>query len=251
MVGRPDMRAADKRNGLLGVIAKPQTYRNILYLLLGLPLGTLYFTVLVTGWSVGLSMLIVALSGIPILIGLWYLTRGFMSLERGLAVALLEVDVAPLSPVPTWTGGLWQQFKVLMRDRPTWRGVSYLLLRFPAGIATFTVAVTLVATSLGLAFAPTYMWTSDNLTWAGTTFDSFAWSFALVPVGIVLAFVSLHLMNALALACGRWAKASLGSTPAPEASRKRTEIDLTKSAQPARPRAEPDTDEPEPIEVEA
>ena len=218
----------DSGIGFFGVIANPQSYRNIVYLLLGLPLGTLYFTVLVTGASVGLSMIIVALTGIPILIGLWYVIRGFMSFERSLAVGLLDVDIAPLPPMPAPTLGLWPRFKTLWADRPIWVGISYLLLRFVAGIATFTVAVTLVATSLGLAFAPTYMWTSDDLTWAGRTFDPFPWSFALVPIGIAMTFVSLHLMNALASACGRWSRSALGGTP-PTASERRDvdRIDLT------------------------
>lgn len=211
-----------------GVIAKPQSYRNILYLLLGLPLGTLYFTALVTGGSVGLSMLVVALLGIPILIGLWYVIRGFMAFERGLAVGLLDVEIAPLPPAPPVTGGLWQRFKALWADRPTWLGISYLLLRFPVGVATFTVAVTLVSTSLGLAFAPTYAWTNDEQTWGSWTFDPFPWSFALIPVGIVLVFVSLHVMNAIAAACARWARASLGGTPAAGAERRgNDQIDLT------------------------
>jgi len=207
-----EQKDAGARNSFWGVAAKGQSYRNILYLLLGLPLGTLYFTLLVTGTSVGLSLLVLALVGIPLLIGLWYVIRSLMSLERGLAMVLLDVDIAPLQAVPPVSGGLWNRFKALWSDPGTWRGIPYLLLRFPAGIATFTIAVTLTATSLAMAFAPTYMWTSDDLTWADRTFDPFPWSFALVPVGIVFFFVSLHVMNALAAVSGRWARYSLGDT---------------------------------------
>jgi hypothetical protein len=132
-----------------------------------------------------------------------------------LAILLLGVDIAPLPATPTVTGGLWNRFKALWSDGGTWRGIPYLLLRFPAGIATFTIAVTLTATSLAMAFAPTYMWTSDDLTWADRTFDPFPWSFALVPAGVVFFFVSLHVMDALAFVCGRWARSSLGDTVPP------------------------------------
>jgi len=101
-------------------------------------------------------------------------------------------------------------FKHFMGHAPTWKGIAYLLLRFPAGIATFTIAVTLVATSLAMTFAPTYAWTSDDVTWGSWTFDAFWWSFLLVPVGIALVFVSLHLMNALATACAKWTRWSIG-----------------------------------------
>jgi hypothetical protein len=207
-----DQQDAGAEHSFWGVAVKGQSYRNILYLLLGLPLGTLYFTVLVTGMSVGLSLLVLALVGIPLLIGLWYVIRTLMSFERGLAILLLGVDIAPIPAAPPVSGGLWNRFKALWSDPGTWRGIPYLLLRFPAGIATFTIAVTLTATSLAMAFAPTYMWTSDDLTWADRTFDPFPWSFALVPVGIVFFFVSLHVMNTLAVVCGRWARSSLGDT---------------------------------------
>jgi hypothetical protein len=197
------------RSGFFGVIVRPRSYANILYLLLGLPLGTLYFTVLVTGFSLGIGLMVVALVGIPILIGLWYVTHAFLQVERALAIGLVGVDVAPIDPLPAWPGGLWRHFKGFMGHTPTWRGIVYLLLRFPVGVATFTIAVTLISTSLAMAFAPVYMWVSDDVVWGGWSFDPFWWSFLLVPVGVVLTFVSLHVMNALAAACGRWARWSI------------------------------------------
>ena len=212
-VDQPDDSSAD-RTTFFGVITEPKSYRSILYLLLGLPLGTFYFTVLITGVSLGFGLLVVALIGIPIMMGLWYIVRGFMSFERKLAIGLLDTGIAPLAPVPESPKGLWSRFKALMADRPTWRGFWFLLLRFVAGIATFTIAVTLIAVSLGLTFGPTFIWTSDDLTWGTWIFDPWPLSFALVPIGILLGFVSLHAMNALGAACGRWARWALGDPQA-------------------------------------
>jgi hypothetical protein len=209
-------RSTDK-TGFFGVIAQPRSYLNLLYLLLGLPLGTLYFTVLVTGFSLGISLMLLALVGIPILIGLWYIVHAFMELERAMAVGMVGVSIAPVTPLPAWPGGLWRQFKAFMGHRPTWKGIGYLLLRFPAGIATFTIAVTLVSVSLGMTFAPVYMWTSDDVTWGSTTFDPFWWSFLLVPIGAMSVFVSLHLMNAIATVCAQWTGCSVGGHELDEA----------------------------------
>ena len=88
---------ADNRTTFFGVIAEPRSYRNIIYLLLGLPLGTFYFTVLVTGISLGIGLLVVALIGIPIMMGLWYITRAFMRFERMLAMGLLDAVIAPMA----------------------------------------------------------------------------------------------------------------------------------------------------------
>jgi hypothetical protein len=205
---------ATRETGFFGVIAEPASYGNILYLLLGLPLGTVYFTAIVTGVSLAIGLTPLVLLGIPLTIGLWYMNRAFMHIERGLAVGLLDEQIDQVPPVPAWPGGLWRHLKACIADKYGWKGMLYLLLRFPVGIFTFTLAVTLVSTSLGLAFAPTYMWAGDSDTWLGSWIagwlDSYWWSFALVPIGIGLTFVSLHLMNALARACGRWTTWSLG-----------------------------------------
>lgn len=205
------------RSGFFWVITRPRSYLNILYLLLGLPLGTLYFTVLVTGFSLGIGLMVVALVGIPILIALWYVTHAFLRLERSLTSGLLGVQVPPIDPLPVWPGGLWRQFKQFMGHGPTWKGIGYLLLRFPVGVVTFTVAVTLVSTSLAMTFAPTYTWAGDDVTWGSWSFDPFWWSFLLVPVGVLLTFVSLHVMNALAAACGAWTRWSIGGRELTEA----------------------------------
>lgn len=199
--------------GFFRVIAEPRSYSNILYLLLGLPLGTLYFSVIVTGVSLAVGLTPLMLLGIPLTIALWYVDRAFMHIERGLAVGLLGERIEPVRPVPAWPGGLWRHFKAVIGEHYGWRGMLYLLLRFPVGVFTFTLAVTLASTSLGLAFAPVYMWVGDNSDWLGgwlgSRFDSYWWSFALVPIGIALTFVSLHVMNALARACGRWTRWTL------------------------------------------
>src|SRR5215203_2555265 len=81
-----------------GVVARPQSYRNIGYLLLGLPLGVLWFTILVAGLSTAVSFLVVALIGIPMLLGMWYVTRWFANVERTAATVLLGQHL-PVAPV--------------------------------------------------------------------------------------------------------------------------------------------------------
>jgi hypothetical protein len=83
------------------------------------------------------------------------------------------------------------------------------LLKFPIGIATFTIAVTLVAVSIGLLMAPAYMWTSDPLVWGNWTFEPFPWSWLLTVIGIPVVFISLHLLNTTADAFGGMTRAML------------------------------------------
>ena len=197
-----------KNRGFFGVVADPRSYLNIVYLLLAFPLGTFYFVFLVTGFSLGFG-LIITLIGIPILLlvlsGSWALCR----FERQVAITLLSEDI-PLSVSRPASGGLWSRVKALLKDRVTWTGVLYLFLKFPLGIVTFTIAVTLIAVTVGFLFAPAYMWTSDSIVWGSWSFDPFPWSWILTIIGIPMVFISLHLMNAIAVVFGRMTRVMLG-----------------------------------------
>ncbi len=201
---------------IFGVAAQPQSYRNIGFLLLGLPLGTVWFTVLVTGVSVGISMLVVALLGIPVLLGMWYVMRAFANVERGTTNALLGRHL-PLAPLATsYRGNVWVRLRSMSRDRDRWREVAYLMLRFPAGIATFTVAVTAIATPFVVAYAPfnaRYGGDHPFGEWSQSSrlehIASSSWAWFLIPFGAVMLIASFHLLNAVANACGRWARSWL------------------------------------------
>ena len=190
-----------------GVVTNPQSYLNIVYLLLAFPLGTLYFVFLVTGLSLGFG-LIITLLGIPILGlvlgGSWALCR----FERGAAITLLGVDIQAGSSQPE-SVGLWSRVKVLLKERLTWTGTLYLLLKFPLGVATFTIVVTLSAVTLALITAPIlYLFADiDLVIWYVDTLPE---AFLCALIGVGLLFISLHLMNGIACVSGRIARVSLG-----------------------------------------
>jgi hypothetical protein len=221
-VGRPASLPDSRTDGtsplrrFLGVVARPDSYRNIAFLLIGLPLGTVWFTVLITGVSVALSMLVVALIGIPMLLGLWYVTRAFANVERGVAKSLLGRQLSRSSMNAPHRGNLWVRLRSMSRDRERWRELGYVILRFPIGVATFTAAVTALATPLMVAYAPITARHHEEPfgDWAFSSrmedvASSSPWSWLLVPLGLVMLIASFHLMNALARVCGRWATAWL------------------------------------------
>jgi hypothetical protein len=120
--------------------------------LLGLPLGTAYFVWLVTGLSLGLGLAITLL-GLPILTLVLANIRPLLMAERGLANALLGAHLPPVAIAPGGSGWLGR-LKAYWTDGTTWAGVGYLLLRFPVGIFTFTVAVTAYSVALFCLAAP-------------------------------------------------------------------------------------------------
>ncbi len=78
---------------LLGPYRDHRTYAVLAYLLLGLPLGILDFTVVVTGLSVGLGM-VVTLIGIPLLVATLLLVRALATLERDIRLPQVVIREA-------------------------------------------------------------------------------------------------------------------------------------------------------------
>ena len=209
----------------VGVVADPQSYINILYLFLSFPLGIAYFVFLVTGISVGFGLLVIWV-GVPILAlvlaGSWVLSQ----LERVLAVGLLNEDIPPvarkgasgqgenrgpsLSTGERLFIGAWRRLKVHLANRLTWTGMFYLFLKFPVGIASFTLAVTLISVTFSLLGAPFYYWVDDGLDVGIWQVDMLWEALILTLAGIPMVFISLHLMNGAAFLSGRLARVMLG-----------------------------------------
>jgi hypothetical protein len=134
---------------LLGPYSEPRTYRIVVYLMVGLGMGILDFTLLVTGFSLGLGLL-VTIIGIPVLIGTFLVARGLAIMEQRLAVGLLDAPMPHRRPAPAEGRGIgWQHLRALVRSQRTWSETAFLMLRLPLGILDFTFVVTVIALALG------------------------------------------------------------------------------------------------------
>jgi len=181
---------------LLRTLVDPATYRRLAYLLLEVPLGTIWFTCLVTLWNLSIGLAVTPFV-IPAVLGLAYATRGFAAVEAELARSLLGVPQAHTPAIaaggPNWRARLRSLF-----GPGFWRAQGYLwtrwLLAFPAG----TLLLALVGGSFSLLVAP--LWIpfipggSDYGIWRVHTFLQ---SLALVPIGLVLLPLSIALANPL------------------------------------------------------
>ncbi len=214
-----------KKAPIIGVVANPQSYLNIVYLILGLPLGIAYFVFLVTGISLGFGMVVIGV-GLPILGLVLAVSWALCQFERVLAVGLLNEDIPPVARQVTSNQGelgdsslssgerlfigAWRRLKAHLTNRLTWAGIFYLLLRFPLGIASFVIAVTSISVSFGFLSAPLYYWVGDGLDFGGWQVDVLWEALLLTIAGIPMVFISLHLMNATAFMSGRLARVMLG-----------------------------------------
>ncbi len=194
---------------LYGVFAKPQTYLNLLYLLLAFPLGLAYFIFLVTGLSLGVGLLILWV-GLLILAGVLALCWPLTLFERQMAISLLKVEIPLMTPLQEPAGGIFQQVKQHISNPVTWKGIAFLFLKFPIGLASFIVTITLGSLSVGLILAPlAYPWVHID-TGFGQINSMPAAAIACVA-GLIIAPLSLHLFNLLAEWSGKLAVVMLGT----------------------------------------
>ena len=195
---------------LLGAYSDPRTYRNAAYMLLGLGLGIFHFVLLVTGFSLGLGLLITLL-GIPLLVATLLVARGLAAMERELARSWLDAPVPRrrLSSMRK-TGLSWARLKELVASGRTWSEVVFLLLRLPMSILDFAFIVTLLGLMFG-GFALPVTFLAGLETQIGSwTIDSFSESLLAVPFSAVFLVVGGRLLTGWAGLSRRMASHFLG-----------------------------------------
>lgn len=201
------------------VMINGQSYLNLVYLLAAFPLGVFYFVFLVSGLSLGISLSIVWV-GIPILlivaVGWWTLAK----FERYIAIHWLQEEV-PTMTLPENTGkGIWSIFKENFLNPVTWKSPVYLLLKFPLGVTTFVILVTLVSLTLSLLTLPlTYQaldfqvggfFSVDPITWR---VDSITESLLGTLIGLILWPGTLQIINGMTWVHAKFARMMLSITP--------------------------------------
>ncbi|MFL6231730.1 MAG: sensor domain-containing protein [Thermoanaerobaculia bacterium] len=217
--------AADGLRLFLGAPFRLRTYTNLLYLMLAFPLGLAYFIFLIVGLTTGFGLTIVWI-GLPLLALTFAGSWAFAAFERQAAILLLGADVPPMLPPPSPAARTaWQRAGDFFSNPVTWKGMGFLLLKFPLGIVSFVAVVALLPLSGALLLAP-LLWQMGVLNVAdidGVVFqvDSIGGAWVCAILGLAMLFLSLNLLNALAWVWRGTATVLLGSdrfqAPAPPA----------------------------------
>ena len=191
----------------LAIAWRAQTWRNVLYLLLALPLGAVYFAVLVAGLAAGAGLAVVVV-GLGVLALTMYAWRGMAALERALARTLLRVRIHP--PADRDRGLPWRnRAELWVRDPVTWKSLVFLLSKLPMGIVAYSLIAFLGFSSLVLAVAPAIV-AFTPVIFFGWEMETPAQALPFVPLGLVACLVSLHLFNGLAWLYAVFARVMLG-----------------------------------------
>jgi len=189
----------------------PRLLRRVSFLLLTLPLGILYFAVLVGGLAsvVGGAFFI----GIPLFVGLMYLWRRLARLQRRLLRRLLDVDVEdPYRPPVAQTR--LGRIRDRATDPATWKDLAYLLLLLPLGLVSSTVVICSSGTALGLLTMAAWGW-AVPVDIGFLTVDTVWKGLLVTPLSIVVWMVFLLAVRGLVALHGAVARALLSPSPDP------------------------------------
>jgi signal transduction histidine kinase len=135
----------------------PRTWLAMTSHLAGFVAGLAVFVVVVTGLSLGFSLLVLALVGLPLLGLTLRATSWFAAAERARVALMLGVRV-PAWPAESRAGYRWgivPRWGVL-RERATWGEIGYALLRLPVSAVAMVGSLTIWSASLVLLTLPLY-----------------------------------------------------------------------------------------------
>jgi hypothetical protein len=177
---------------------------NLVYLLLALPLGILYFVILITGYTLGAG-LIITLVGVPILVTMIFVTYLLGDLDRAMTSKLLGVRIAKPQAKPARDDSARSILVAQLKSPQFWKEFGYLLLKMPLGIVAFVVTITFVSVSLVLIAAPfivTYVPDAQMTLWYGLQIDTLEEALVTSVVGLGLGAMTVLIINGFARVLG-------------------------------------------------
>src|SRR5436309_11925831 len=142
---------------LLRDLVAPRTWLAMISHLAGLFLGLAVMVVVVTGLSLGFSLLVLALVGLPILGLTLRAATLYAAAERARLGLMLGVRI-PAWPAESRAGYRWvivPRWRMLT-ERATWGELGYGLLRLPFSAVAVTLCVAAWAAGLVLLTLPLY-----------------------------------------------------------------------------------------------
>lgn len=189
-----------------------RTYTNLFYLALAFPLGMFYFVFLLTGLALGFGLTIIWI-GLPILAVVLAASWGMAALERRFAMLLLGAEVPPMSPAATdQPKDLWKRVQEFLGNPVTWKGLGFLFLKFPLGVLSFVLTLTLLVIPFSFILAP-IAWGFEDVYYhiPFWNVDTFGETLILSAMGFMGMLVSLNILNGLGRVWRELAEVMLGS----------------------------------------
>ncbi len=205
----PDMRPWYLK--LFGVFAEPRAWSALLYVILTLATGIIYFTWVVTGVSLSAGLLVLII-GIPVAVLFLLSVRGIALVEGRIVEALLGVRMPRRQLFTRRDLSLWQKLKSLLTQRQTWTTMIYMVLQYPLGVIYFSVVTSLIGASAWMIGRPVFELVFDWPLFINYNAHYYTQPWALVfwvIGGVLLLTGTMHLVKLIGKLHGSLAKAML------------------------------------------
>ena len=192
------------------VLADPGAWGAVVYMLLSIVTGAIYFTWAVAGIYVSLALLILII-GLPVTWLFLLSFRGIALVEGRIVEGLLGIRMPRRAVYPRGEGSWWQRFRATAGTRSTWTSLLYMLMLLPAGIVYFTLIVSLLAVGL-MAIADPVVEHVLDLPLAEPDLYTPLWlEPAVVFAGFMVVVLTMHLAKLIGRLHGKLAKKMLVS----------------------------------------
>ncbi len=189
-----------------------RTWGSLAYVWLGFPLGLAWFIGLTVGLTTGAALTIVWV-GLALLFVTFLAAWGAEGLERRLAIGLLGAKVPERRARRDGPESFRAWTKSVFTRAPLWKGLLFLVLRFPLGLAGWVVSVASLAISGGLLAAPFALAAGGSIDLGFWNPDTVAEALPISVVGLLLLIASFHLHRAMGWVWARLAEMLLGGEP--------------------------------------
>lgn len=206
-----------RRPGFFSILKERYTYYHMIYLLLTLPLGILYVSILLLGLILGIVLSVIWI-GIPLLLAFVSIAKGFMSFERRMSGRLLHIYIEPDIPSePKDT--IWGKLKDNLSEPTVYKGIAYLFLKLPLGILGFIIGTLFLFTVLIFFIIPVFYFFLTNkfaiqqAVYSNVLFNpvtAMLVAIVFIILGVVVMVLSLHAINFISRTIGKFAAKMLG-----------------------------------------
>ena len=210
-------------------LVSPRTWLAMTSHLAGLFTGLLVMVVVVTGLSLGFSLLVLALAGLPLLGLTLRLADWFAVAERARIGLMLGARI------PAWPGGSRAGYRwyVVPRwrtltQRATWGEIGYALLRLPVSAVALTLSVSAWSAALVLLTLPLYSkyLPSGGASLGGTVLKGTPTMTASVVIGVIVLLIAPQVTRGLGTGDARMSRWLLG--PPSDLAARVTELEISR-----------------------
>lgn len=188
-------------------------FGNLVYSLLAMPLGLVYFAVLSIGFTLGAGLTITVI-GLPILVSMIFVTYMLGDLERAVTSKLLGMKIAKPEARPARDNSARAILTAQWKNAAFWKELAYLaVLKLSLGMILFTVTIFFLVLPISLIAAPLIVSLfpgTDFMVFNNVRVDTMKEALICFAVGLPFGAASVFIINGLASAHGKITMWALG-----------------------------------------